>query len=207
MTQQINLIDESLRQGRDWAHGGVVLSVLTSVTLVVFSHWGYEQWSWVQATQQVAQAEAAREASGAAAQQLSAQVAQLQAQLDADDEMRKAAAAMVDPPKNVVPRFEQLIAGLSPTMWLDQVEFTGSRGVELQVNGLRQSDLATYADGLSAAQAFAGLPIDVLSVERRELNQTRASDDGETRKDVLPYYRFELAGRDPISATPEEAQP
>lgn len=207
MTQQINLIDESLRQGRDWAHGGVVLSVLASVALVVLTHWGYEQWAWVKATQQVAAAEAAREASGAAAQQLAAQVAQLQSQLGADDEMRKAAAAMVDPPQNVVPRFEQLIAGLSSTMWLDHVEFAGSRGVQLQVNGLRQADLARYADGLSAAPAFAGLPIDVLAVERRELTQTKAADDGETRKDILPYYRFELAGRDPHSEPAMEAQP
>lgn len=207
MTQQINLIDESLRQGRDWAHGGVVLSVLTSVALVVLTHWAYEQWAWVNATKQVAEAEAAREASGAAAQQLAAQVAQLQSQLEADDQMRKAAAAMVDPPQNVVPRFEQLIAGLSSTMWLDQVEFQGGRGVQVLVNGLRQADLARYADGLSAAPAFAGLPIDVLSVERRELSQTKAGDEGETRRDVLAYYRFEIAGRDPISEPMAEGQP
>ena len=33
MTQQINLIDETLRQGRDWANGVLVLSVLVCATL------------------------------------------------------------------------------------------------------------------------------------------------------------------------------
>lgn len=196
MTQQINLIDETLRQGRDWANGVVVMSVLVCSTLAVAGHWGYERWLWQQATERVAAADAAREASGALLQQTLAQVAQLQAQLDADEQMRRAAAAMVDPPQNCVQRFEQLIGALSPTMWMQSVEFSGARGVHMLVSGLKQGDLARYADGLSNAQAFSGLPIEILSIERKELLQADSGEGSETKKKAVPYYNFELSGTD-----------
>lgn len=195
MTQQINLIDETLRQGRDWANGAVVMSVLAFGIAMVAGHWGYERWLWQQATEQVAAAEAAREASGAVMQQTLSQVAQLQAQLAADEQMRRAAAAMVDPPQNAVQRFEQLIGALSPTMWMQSVEFSGARGVHLVVSGLKQSDLARYADGLSSAQAFSGLPIEILSIERKELLEADAGEGGVPQK-AVPYYNFELSGTD-----------
>jgi hypothetical protein len=196
MTQQINLIDETLRQGRDWANGAAVMSVLAIGIAMVAGHWGYERWLWQQATEQVAAADAAREASGAVMQQTLSQVAQLQAQLDADAQMRRAAAAMVDPPQNSVQRFEQLIGALSPTMWMQSVEFSGARGVHLLVSGLKQSDLARYADGLSSAQAFSGLPIEILSIERKELLEADSGEGGGAAKKAVPYYNFELSGTD-----------
>lgn len=209
MTQQINLIDETLRQGRDWANGVVVLSVLTLATLAVGGHWGYERWLWQRATIEAAQADAAREASGVVMQQVSAQVAQLQGQLAADEQMRRAAAAMVDPPQNCVQRFEQLVGALSPSMWMQSVEFSGARGVHMVVNGLRQSDLARYADGMSGAKAFAGLPIEILSIERKEFAETTSESEpveaGVIKKKLAPYYAFELAGSDniaPVGGTP-----
>lgn len=205
MTQQINLIDDTLRQGRDWANGVAVLSVLSLAALAVAGHGGYEQWQWQQASLRVAEADSAREANGAALQQVSAQVAQLQAQIAADDQMRRAAAAMVDPPQNCVSRFEQLVGALAPSMWMQSVEFSGARGVHMVVNGLRQSDLARYADGLSAAQAFSGLPIEILSVERKELSETTQDEGAEAKTKSVPYYAFELAGSDniaPIGGTP-----
>lgn len=205
MTQQINLIDDTLRQGRDWANGVTVLSVLILAALAAAGHGGYEQWQWQQATVRVAQADAAREASGAAMQQVAAQVAQLQAQIAADDQMRRAAAAMVDPPQNCVARFEQLVGALAPSMWMQSVEFSGARGVHMVVNGLRQSDLARYADGLSSAQAFSGLPIEILSIERKELAETTQDEGSEAKTKSLPYYTFELAGSDniaPVGGTP-----
>ncbi|MDE2593093.1 MAG: hypothetical protein KGL57_02550 [Burkholderiales bacterium] len=205
MTQQINLIDATLRQGRDWANGVVVLSALVVGCLAVAAHGMYEEWQWKQASMQVAAADAAREASGAAMQQVSAQVAQLQAQIAADDQMRRAAAAMVDPPQNCVARFEQLVGALAPNMWMQSVEFAGARGVHMLVNGLRQSDLAHYADGLSAAKAFAGLPIEILSIERKELSESSGGLDSEVKTKILPYYAFELRGSDsiaPVGGTP-----
>ncbi|MGE5452279.1 MAG: hypothetical protein ACM3VZ_10625 [Acidobacteriota bacterium] len=207
MTQQINLIDDTLRQGRDWANGAMVLSVLGVAALAVGGHLTYEQWQWQQASTLAAQADTDREASGALLQQVSAQVAQLQAQIAADDQMRRAAAAMVDPPQNCVARFEQLVGGLAPSMWMQSVEFSGARGVHLVVNGLRQSDLARYADGLSAAKAFSGLPIEILSIERKELAENSTGEDSEVKvqAQAVPYYAFELRGADivePAGGTP-----
>lgn len=197
MTQQINLIDEALRQGRDWANGVMVLSVLVGAAAIVLGHWGYERWLWQQASDIVATADSAREASAAVMQQTTDQVAQLQAQLEADEQMRRAAAAMVDPPQNCVQRFEQLIGALSPSMWMQSVEFSGARGVHMMVSGFKQSDLARYADGLSGSQAFTGLPIAILSVERQELTlESDPGDGGEAKKKVIPYYNFELSGTD-----------
>lgn len=205
MTQQINLIDDTLRQGRDWANGVVVLSVLSLSALAVVGHGAYEQWQWQRATVLAAQADTAREASGAAMQQANTQLAQLQAQIAADDQMRRAAAAMVDPPQNCVARFEQLVGALAPSMWMQSVAFSGARGVHMVVNGLRQSDLARYADGMSATKAFSGLPIEILSVERKELAQASQDEGGEAKAKSVPYYVFELAGSDniaPVGATP-----
>ncbi len=205
MTQQINLIDETLKQGRDWANGVVVISTLTLAALAAGGHWGYEQWLLKRASEDVAAAEAAKEASGQVMQQVSAQVAELQAQLDADEQIRKAAAAMIDPPREVVARFDQLVGGLSPSMWLQSVEFAGARGVHLMVSGLRQADLARYADALSASRAFEGLPVAILSVERKLMQEPASqADDSVVRKSV-PYYVFELSGQDNV--LPEEAQP
>ncbi len=205
MTQQINLIDDTLRQGRDWANGVVVLSTLALAAVAVAGHGGYEQWQWQQASIRVAQADTDREARGAVMQQVSDQVAQLQAQIAADDQMRRAAAAMVDPPQNCVARFEQLVGNLAPSMWMQSVEFEEARGVHMVVNGLRQSDLARYADGLSAAKAFSGLPIEILSIERKELAETAVSEDGDVKTKAVPYYAFELRGSDniePAGGTP-----
>lgn len=196
MTQHVNLIKESLRQGRDWAHGGVVLSVLLSAAIVVGAHWVYEQMAWQQAAQTVAEAESAREANTALVQQLGGQIANVQAQLDADEQMRKAAAEMVDPPQNVVPRLEKLIGGLTSTMWLQSVEFKNARGVHLRVNGLKQSDLAQYANALSALPEFSGLPIQVLGIERREWTRDDGGQDGEPKKEPVPYFLFELAAHE-----------
>lgn len=205
MTQQINLIDETLKQGRDWANGVVVISTLTLAALAAAGHWGYEQWLWQRASQDVAAAEAAKEASGQVMQQVSAQVAELQAQLDADEQMRKAAAAMIDPPREVVARFDRLVGGLSPSMWLQSVEFSGARGVHLTVSGLRQADLARYADGLSASQAFEGLPIAILSVERKLMQEPASQVDDQAPRKAVPYYVFELSGQENLSA--QEVQP
>ena len=135
---------------------------------------------------------------------IAAKLAEVQAQIAADDQMRKAAAAMVDPPQNCVARFEELIAGLTSTMWMESVEFKGARGVHMKVSGLQQGDLARYANGLSGSKAFVGLPIEILNIERRSLEQAEAASDDAPRKST-PYYSFELAAMD--ADTLKEATP
>ncbi|HET8869217.1 MAG TPA: hypothetical protein VFM48_02115 [Aquabacterium sp.] len=205
MTQQINLLDESLRKGRDWASGGMVLSVIVLASLAAAVHWAYERWTWLQVSQQVARLEAEKETRTQAMQQVVDQIGQLQAQLDADEQMRKAAAAMIDPPQQCVERFDLLVKALSPSMWLQSVEFSGARGVHLVVSGLHQADLARYADGLSGSQAFAGLPIEILSIERQKLTSSDPDAGDQAKERALPYYVFELAGVDElpsVEATP-----
>ena len=198
MTQQINLIDQTLRQGRDWANGVMVLGVLATATALVAGHFVYERLGWQKATAEAAQADAAREASAAIVQQVASQLDQVQAQLAADDQMRRAAAAMVDPPQNCVQRFEQLIAAMPATMWLEDVEFYGARGVHLVANSLHTADLARYADTLSSAKAFSGLPVEILSIERKEFADSDAPDVSAVKPKLAPYYAFELAGTENI---------
>ncbi|MDE1997394.1 MAG: hypothetical protein KGI91_03905 [Burkholderiales bacterium] len=205
MTQQINLLDESLLQGRDWAHGGMVLSVILAASVAAAAHGVYEKWKWQQASQQVAAIEADKEARAQALQQVVDQIGQLKAQLDADEQMRKAAAAMIDPPQHSVARFEQLVGALSNSMWMQSVEFSGAKGVHLVVSGLHQADLARYADGLSGSEAFAGLPIEILQVERKTLSAQDSDGAAPAKAPPVPYYVFELAGVDEL--TPLETTP
>ena len=101
----------------------------------------------------------------------------------------------IDPPREVVARFDQLVGGLSPSMWLQSVEFAGARGVHLMVSGLRQADLARYADALSASRAFEGLPWRSSAWSASSCkNLPLRADDSVVRKSV-PYYVLNCLGK------------
>lgn len=174
MTQQINLIDASALAGRDPLSALNIAIAIGVSALALVGHYSYEQWRSQRAIAASAAAEQNAQASTAAAGQVSEQLAQLQAQIAADDQLRQAEAALLDPPKDCAPRLQALVAAMPASLWLRQVEFAGARNVRIAGSSLRSADVASYAQTLGGHAAFSGLPVRVLSFERREVTQEAA---------------------------------
>ncbi len=197
MTQQINLIDASALVGHDPLSGLNIMLAVGVSALALVGHYSFEQWRFQRAQAAAAAAEQNAQASNAAAAQVSEQLAQLQAQFTADDQLRQAEAALVDPPQDCASRLQALVAAMPASLWLRQVEFAGARNVRIAGSSLRSADVASYAQTLGGQPAFSGLPVRVLSFDRREVTQEPA----EGAESGLPpvkwaAYDFEVSSLD-----------
>lgn len=196
MTQQINLIDATAQAGRDPISGRNIVLALVVAALALVGHYSFEQYRWQRASAAQAAAETDAQASSANAQQVNDQLAQLQAQITADDQLRQAELALLDPPKDCATRLQALVSTLPASLWLRQVEFFGARNVRIAGSSLRSADVAGYVQALGGQAAFTGLPVRVLSFERREIKQeAEGGDSGEGGKPAVSWaaYDFEVS--------------
>lgn len=201
--QQINLIDQTALAGRDPLSGINIVIGLGVLALALVGHYSYEQWRWQRVSAAAVAAEQSAQAGTAAAEQVNAQLAQLQAQIAADDQLRQAEAALLDPPKDCAARLQALVSAMPATLWLRQVEFAGARDVRIAGSSLRSADVAGYAQALGGQPAFSGLPVRVLSFERREMTQERPDGEpADADKGPLKWaaYEFEVSSLDQKSA-------
>lgn len=197
MTQQINLIDASALGGRDPLSGLNIVVTLGLAALVMVAHYSYEQWRWQRVTAATTEAEVQAQASSTAATQASDQLAQLQAQITADDQLRQAEAALLDPPKDCAVRLQALVAAMPASLWLRQVEFAGARNVRIAGSSLRSADVSDYAQALGSKPAFSGLPVRVLTLDRREVvEEAVETADGNQPPVKWAAYDFEVSSLD-----------
>ena len=82
-----------------------------------------------------------------------------------DERLRDALAGFRDLPQDSAARLQQLAAALPDSMWLSDVQLSGSRGVRIAGGALEPAALAAYATRLGEVPAFSGLPMQALSVE------------------------------------------
>jgi len=203
MTQQINLIDKTAQIGRDLLSALNVAVALGVAVLALVGHYSVEQWQWQRVSAASAQAESAQQASSEAAQQMGEQLAKLQAQIAADDRLRQAEQALLDPPQACEERLKAMVAVLPSSLWLREVEFVGQRQVRIAGSSLRSADVAALAQSLGSLEAFGGLPVRVLSLVRREVKPeigNGGDDAGEQRTPAWAAFDFELSSIDAQSA-------
>ncbi|WP_374590462.1 PilN domain-containing protein [Aquabacterium sp.] len=199
MTQQINLIDATAQAGRDPFSGRNIVVALGLAALALVGQYSFEQYRWQRVSAASAAAETDAQASSANAQQVNEQLAQLQAQIAADDQLRQAEQALLDPPKDCAARLQALVSTLPGSLWLRQVEFFGARNVRIAGSSLRSADVAGYVQALSGQTAFSGLPVRVLSFERREVTKesdTAEGSDGGKPAITWAAYDFEVSSLD-----------
>jgi hypothetical protein len=200
MTQQINLIDATAQAGNDPLSGLNIVVALGVAALVMVGHYSYEQWRWQRVTAAGTAAEEQAQASSTAATQASEQLAQLQTQITADDQLRQAEAALLDPPKDCAARLQALVAAMPASLWLRQVEFAGARNVRIAGSSLRSADVSDYTQALGSKPAFSGLPVHVLTLDRRETVQDVAEGGDGTQQPVKwAAYDFEVSSLDKSS--------
>lgn len=199
MVQQINLLDASLLVREDGLSARALLATLSCAALLVLGHYLYERSAWIRTLEQTATLTAPDPADADAdGGDLSLQLAEAEAQLAARQQRQHAFSQLLNPPREPVQRLQTLIALLSPSMWLREVEFAGVRGMRLVGSSLDSADLAGYTARLGLQAAFAGQTVQVLKIERREQGPSAAAPpeaaaSGARASDPRVVYEFELS--------------
>lgn len=148
MTQQINLLEPSLRPVRQWGRGRDVLMAGGALTAAVLLHYQFERLALAQVLA------AAGPAPGEeAVAPVDAEMQERQARLQGDEMLLKTAAGLIDLPRDSAQRLRVLIAALPPRAWLKEVEFSGARGVRIAGGALDALSVAEFSHRLGQAPA------------------------------------------------------
>ena len=187
MTQQINLLEPSLRPVRQWGRGRDVLMAGGALTAAVLLHYQFERLALAQVLA------AAGPAPGEeAVAPVDAEMQERQARLQGDEMLLKTAAGLIDLPRDSAQRLRVLIAALPPRAWLKEVEFSGARGVRIAGGALDALSVAEFSHRLGQAPAFKGLPVQVFTLDARgaEAGAGTAADAPESRPPAFQNFVF-----------------
>lgn len=192
--QQINLIDLSLRTKRDWFTGRGIAAVTAGLATLVVAHGAFE--STMLARSLVVASAAAPVANAPADGAPSADDAQMldnQRLVARGERLMQAVSALSDLPHDNAPRLRALVSVMPESLWLQEVEFSGERGVRVAGGATDAAALARFAQRLGALPAFHGLPLLVFKVDPREAPR-RQDTDASLAVDVRPaHYSFVLS--------------
>jgi Tfp pilus assembly protein PilN len=200
MTQQINLVEPSLRPQRQWCSGRDMLVAGAALAVAVLGHYVWEQ----QALARVLAAAAAPvpavvdAPAGVPPDAAQALLLEHQARVRRDEALLQTLAGLNDLPRQNAQRLQSLIAVLPPDMWLQEVQFSGARGVRIAGGALSAAALTAYTRRLGEQPAFHGLPLHVVAVDPRE-TQAAGGDAGAEagpRTGLPAHYGFVLSSVD-----------
>lgn len=197
MIQQINLIDPSLRVVRDWLAGRVIAGTGLALTLVVGAHWGYEQTTLTRLLSSAATTTAPDAAAGAApASAEDIQLREAQQAIAGSERLMQAVAGLTDLPHDNAQRLRSVIGAMPDTLWLQEVEFDGERGLRIAGGATDAAALTAFAQRLGALPAFRGAPLQVFKVDPRAAPERPDAADAAAADERAPHYAFVLSTSD-----------
>jgi len=177
--QQINLFDATLLPPRDWCTGRNILVCGALLASGMTAHGAYES---IAMNRVLAAGSSAPADTGAtdtqlpvAAEGIDATLLEAEHQLANDRSLLDAVAGLTDLPQDTAQRLQALIAAMPHSVWLREVEFTGTRGVRIAGGALDAAALAGFTQRLGQATALAGLPLQVYAFEPLEGLDTPAA--------------------------------
>ncbi len=218
MTQQINLLEHSLLPKREWCTGRVIVTVAGLLAAAVGAHYTNESAGIKRLLAAGAPSPAGTEASADAADPIEMQLRESQARLARGEMLMKALAGLTDLPRDNARRLQALIDAMPDTVWLQEVELVGERGVRIAGGATQAAALAGYAQRLGSTKEFEALPLHVYALTPRDADahDHTASGASDTHPDApaampdntpaprtdthkattAPQYRFVLSSVD-----------
>ncbi len=177
MSQQINLIDPSLQVKRDWLAARGIAAAAAALALAVGGHWAYEQTLFNRALSASGAAPSAPAADASAETPLR----EVQRAVARGERLMQALAGLTGLPKDNAQRLRALIGAMPAKLWLQEVEFSGDRGLRVVGGSTDAASLADFAQRLGALPAFQGTPLHLFKVEPRSLSPAGqgAGNDGQ----------------------------
>lgn len=204
MSQQINLIDPSLRVVRDWVGARNIIAGGVAIALLVGGHWAYEQMTLSRLLKAAAAAAPAVDpVAGAGDPQLQ----EAQRGIERGERLMHAVAGLTDLPRDNAQRVRSLIAAMPDSLWLQELEFSGERGVRIVGGATDAATLTSFAQRLGSLPAFKGTPLHVFRIDPRAAPQRAAAaapDTPSAADQRLPHYAFALStfeGDVPVAET------
>jgi hypothetical protein len=198
MIQQINLIDPSLRVVRDWLAGRVIAGTGLALAVVVGAHWACEQTTLTRLLSSAGAAPPSAEAaaSAAAASPEDIQLRDAQRAIAGSERLMQAVAGLTDLPHDNAQRLRSVIAAMPETLWLQEVEFDGERGLRIAGGATDAAALTAFAQRLGALPAFRGVPLQVFKVDPRAAPARPDAADAPALDERAPHYAFVLSTSD-----------
>jgi len=191
--QQINLIDPSLRVVRDWVGARNILAGGVAMALVVGGHWAYEQTMLSRLLKAAAVAAPDADAAAKAAGNDSP-LQEAQRGIERGERLVQAVAGLTDLPHDNAKRLRSLISAMPDSLWLQELELSGERGLRIAGGAIDAAALTTFAQRLSSLPAFKGTPLQVFKVDPRAAPEPSGAADAPPAGDQrLPHYGFVLS--------------
>jgi hypothetical protein len=158
MTQQINLLEPSLRPRRQWCSGRDMLVAGAVLAVAVLGHYVWEQQALARVLAAAsAPVPAAVDApAGVPPDAAQALLLERQARVRRDEALLQTLAGLNDLPRHNAQRLQGLMAVLPQDMWLQEVQFSGARGVRIAGGALNAAALAARVPGPAAARGGRG---------------------------------------------------
>lgn len=199
MSQQINLIDPSLRVKRDWLAARGIAAGAAALVLAVGGHWAYERTLFNRALFANGAAPAAPQADPAAAD---TPLREVQRAVARGERLMQALAGLTGLPRDNAQRLRALIGAMPAKLWLQEVEFSGDRGLRVVGGSTDAASLADFAQRLGALQAFQGTPLHLFKVEPRSLSPAGQTADADAQgpQTATGVYAFILSTQDAEAA-------
>jgi hypothetical protein len=212
MTQQINLLESSLRPRRQWLRGRDMLVAGALLAGAVLAHYQFERLA-LAAAMQAAASNAPLPADVLAADESgeTSGLQQRQARLQRDELLLASVSALSDLPRDSAQRIKSVIATLPAQVWLKEVELRGANGMRIAGGTLDAAGLAEFVRRLGDEPAFQGLPLHLFAVEPRAAEEALApaaqAVSGVKAGAVPAHYGFVLSSVDPSSQSTGAAVP
>lgn len=184
MTQQINLLEPSLRPTRPWCRGRDLLLAGGALAAAVLLHHQFERLALARVL--AASGPAPSEEPLAA---VDAELQERQAGVQRDEALLKTVAGLIDLPRDNAQRLRVLIAALPPHAWLKEVEFSGARGVRIAGGALDALSVAEFSHRLGQQPAFKGLPMQVFEIDARAAAAGATDASAETPQNRMPTFQ------------------
>ena len=198
--QQINLIDPSLRVVRDWLGGRSIVAAGLVLGLSVGGHWAYEQATLSHLLKVAAAAPPPADAgTSAGTSPIELQLQDAQRSLAGGERLLQAVAGLTDLPRDNARRLRSLISAMPDTLWLQELELNGERGLRIAGGATDAAALTTFAQRLGALPAFHGTPLQVFKIDPRAAPERKDAASADAAPDIdarLPHYAFVLSSFD-----------
>lgn len=196
--QQINLIDLSLRATRDWFNGRSIAALTVAFATLVGAHASFEAAMLSRAVAASIPAVPTEDGAANATPVEDAQMLDDRRLVSRGERLMQAVSTLSDLPHDNAQRLRAIISALPETLWLQEVEFSGERGVRVSGGAIDATALSIFAKRLGALPSFRRLPLRIFKVEPREAPQrqdpiTTASDTTPPVGERPAHYSFVLS--------------
>ncbi|GEM_PF-2058778 len=197
--QQINLIDPALRVKRDWLAGRTIAGVAAALGLAVGAHGVLEQTrlSRLLASTSTAAPEPAASAEPSATE---TELREARREIARGERLLQAVAGLTDLPHDNARRLRNLIGAMPDTLWLQELEFSGERGVRIAGGATNVAALASFAQRLGAQPSFQGAPLHVFKVDPRAAPARPDAEAAAPADEHAAHYAFVLSTFDAEAA-------